>query len=70
MLGLGTTELIVILVIVLIIFGVGKLPSIGSGLGEAIRNFKKASSEEIDVTPKKEKLESASPKPEETVKKA
>ncbi|HLA50757.1 MAG TPA: twin-arginine translocase TatA/TatE family subunit, partial [Thermodesulfobacteriota bacterium] len=41
MLGLGTTELIVILIIVLIIFGVGKLPSIGSGLGEAIRNFKK-----------------------------
>jgi sec-independent protein translocase protein TatA len=70
MLGLGTTELIVILIIVLIIFGVGKLPSIGSGLGEAIRNFKKASAEEIDVTPKKEKLESASPKTEETVKKA
>jgi len=70
MLGLGTTELIVILIIVLIIFGVGKLPSIGSGLGEAIRNFKKASAEEIDVTPKKEKLESAPPKTEETAKKA
>ncbi|MDP2682519.1 MAG: twin-arginine translocase TatA/TatE family subunit [Deltaproteobacteria bacterium] len=71
MFGIGTTELIVILVIVLIIFGVGKLPSIGSGLGEAIRNFKKASSEsEIDVTPKKEKLESAPSKPEESAKKA
>jgi len=71
MFGIGTTELIVILVIVLIIFGVGKLPSIGSGLGEAIRNFKKASSEsEIDVTPKKEKLESAPSKPEEPAKKA
>lgn len=39
--GLGTTEIIVILVIVLVIFGVGKLPEIGSGLGKGIRNFKK-----------------------------
>lgn len=53
MFGMGTSELILILVIVLIIFGVGKLPDIGSGMGKAIRNFKKASSEpdEIDVTP-------------------
>lgn len=59
MFGIGTTELIIILVIILIIFGVGKLPSIGTGIGQAIRNFKKSSSEEeIDVTPKKEKLES------------
>lgn len=70
MFGIGTTELIIILVIVLIIFGVGKLPSIGTGLGQAIRNFKKSSSEsEIDVTPQKEKIESAS-KPEEPAKKA
>ncbi|MBI5048865.1 MAG: twin-arginine translocase TatA/TatE family subunit [Deltaproteobacteria bacterium] len=77
MFGIGTTELIIILVIILIIFGVGKLPSIGSGLGQAIRNFKKASSEEeIDVTPQKEKLESAAgvkpaaaTKPEEPAKK-
>jgi len=56
MFGLGTTELILILVIVLIIFGVGKLPEIGSGLGKAIRNFKKATEEpEIDVTPREEK---------------
>ena len=63
MFGLGTTELILILVIVLIIFGVGKLPEIGSGLGKAIKNFKKATDEaEIDVTPKeeKEKLEAES----------
>ncbi|MBI5454755.1 MAG: twin-arginine translocase TatA/TatE family subunit [Deltaproteobacteria bacterium] len=58
MFGLGTTELIVILVIVLIVFGVGKLPEIGSGMGKAIKNFKKASSDaEIDVTPEKERLE-------------
>lgn len=39
--GLGMTELVIILVIILIIFGAGKLPEIGSGLGRAIKNFKK-----------------------------
>jgi sec-independent protein translocase protein TatA len=54
MLGLGPTELIIIFVIVLIVFGVGKLPQIGEGLGKAIKGFKKATSEDdvIDVTPK------------------
>jgi len=40
--GLGMTELLVILFIVLIIFGAGKLPEIGAGLGKGMRNFKKA----------------------------
>jgi sec-independent protein translocase protein TatA len=40
MFGLGHWELIIILVIILIIFGAGKLPEIGSGMGKAIRNFK------------------------------
>ena len=40
MFGIGMPELIVILVIVLIIFGAGKLPEIGAGMGKAIRNFK------------------------------
>ena len=63
MFGLGTTELILILAIVLIIFGVGKLPDIGSGMGKAIRNFKKATNDsEIDVTPDKEKLDDKSHK--------
>lgn len=42
MFGIGMPELIVILIIVLIIFGAGKLPEIGSGIGKGIRNFKKA----------------------------
>jgi sec-independent protein translocase protein TatA len=46
MFGLGMPELIVILLIVLIVFGVGKLPEIGEGLGKAIRGFKKGVSEE------------------------
>ncbi|MCJ7687218.1 MAG: twin-arginine translocase TatA/TatE family subunit [Desulfobacteraceae bacterium] len=45
MFGLGMPELIVIFVIMLIIFGAGKLPEIGSGLGKGIKNFKKATRE-------------------------
>ena len=37
---LGTGELIVILIIVVLIFGVNKIPQLGKGLGEGIRNFK------------------------------
>ncbi len=42
MFGLGIGELLVILVIVLIIFGAGKLPEIGAALGRGIRDFRKA----------------------------
>ncbi|MCX7816218.1 MAG: twin-arginine translocase TatA/TatE family subunit [Syntrophales bacterium] len=45
MFGIGVPELLVILVIVLIIFGPGKLPEIGSALGRGIKNFKKATRE-------------------------
>jgi len=45
MFGLGTQELIIILVIIMIIFGAGKLPQIGEGLGKAIKNFKKATND-------------------------
>jgi sec-independent protein translocase protein TatA len=44
--NLGPTELIIILVIVLIIFGVGRLPEIGGALGKSIREFRSASKED------------------------
>ncbi len=43
--GIGMTELIVILVIVLVIFGAGKLPEVGSALGKGIKNFKSSMSD-------------------------
>ena len=46
MFGIGMPELIIILVIILIIFGAGKLPEIGGGVGKAIRNFRQATREE------------------------
>ena len=46
MFGIGMPELIIILVIILIIFGAGKLPEIGAGMGKAIRNFKGATKDE------------------------
>jgi sec-independent protein translocase protein TatA len=57
MFGIGIPELLIILVIVLIIFGAGKLPEIGGALGRSIKSFRKATREpdEIDVTPPADK---------------
>jgi len=51
--SLGFTELILILVIVLIIFGAGKLPQLGEGVGKAIKGFKKSvhEAEAFDIDP-------------------
>ncbi|MCI5212090.1 MAG: twin-arginine translocase TatA/TatE family subunit [Candidatus Electrothrix sp. ATG2] len=45
MFGLGMTEMIIILVSIVILFGAGKLPEIGAGLGQGIRNFKDSTKE-------------------------
>jgi sec-independent protein translocase protein TatA len=55
MCGLGTPELVIILVIALVIFGGSRLPQLGEGLGKAIRGFKKGISETQDEAAKKEK---------------
>ena len=58
MFGLGHWELLIILVIVMLIFGAGKLPQIGTGLGQSIRNFKKGvAGVEIDIKKETEKVE-------------
>jgi len=60
MLGtLGGPELIIILFIVLIIFGAGKIGDVGGQLGKGIREFKKATSSENEDTKKEEATESA-----------
>ncbi len=64
MFGFGTQEILIILVIALVVFGAPKLPEIGNGLGKAIRNFKRASTEpdEVDITPKDKQSTDEKPK--------
>ncbi len=50
--SLGWQELMIVLVIVIIIFGAGKLPEIGGAMGKSIKEFKKASEEEPGALPK------------------
>ena len=52
--NLGIPELLLILAIVVLLFGVGKLPQLGKGLGEGIRNFKQALKEGETEPEKKE----------------
>jgi sec-independent protein translocase protein TatA len=52
--GIGIPELVIILVIVMIIFGVGRLPEIGGAMGKAIREFRSSQSGEGNVKEKAE----------------
>jgi sec-independent protein translocase protein TatA len=64
MFGIGMPELVIILVIILIIFGAGKLPEIGGAIGKGIRNFKKSfqeTDEEDAKDPKKIKEDKDKP---------
>jgi sec-independent protein translocase protein TatA len=58
MFGIGTSELLIILAIVIVLFGARRLPELGTGVGKAIKNFRAGLSgkDEIDVTPKSEKV--------------
>jgi sec-independent protein translocase protein TatA len=52
--NLGFSELIIVLLIIVVVFGSTKLPQLGDGLGRAIKNFKRAvtNQNEIEVSPK------------------
>lgn len=73
MFGIGTTELIIIMFIILLIFGAKKLPELAQGLGKGIREFKKASNEiqeelKIDTEPEPPKQKIQSNEKEESSK--
>jgi sec-independent protein translocase protein TatA len=60
---MGPWEIALILVIILIVFGVGKLPQVGSSIGNGLRSFKKAQAgEEEEEEEKKKEPAAASPK--------
>jgi sec-independent protein translocase protein TatA len=66
MFGLGMGELVVVLVIVLVVFGAGRLPEVMGSLGKGVNQFKRGLKEppEIDVTPDDESIPKPKPKPE------
>ena len=59
--GLGTGEIILIALVIMVVFGASRLPQLGDGLGRAIKNFKRAVTgvNEIEVAPKKSEGDAA-----------
>ncbi len=68
MIGLGVQELIIVLIIIVVLFGATRLPQLGKGIGLALRNFKKATSEleETDQGTKKSPVANPEVKEDET----
>jgi sec-independent protein translocase protein TatA len=62
---IGPFELVIVLFIILVIFGVGKLPEIGGAMGKGIRAFKKGQAGEVDEG-EKEKATEESKEPEKS----
>ena len=58
MFGLGHWEILILIIVILVVFGAGRLPQVGSSLGKGIRNFRKSlkedASEEIEAAEKKQ----------------
>jgi len=58
MFGLGHWEILILIIVVLVVFGAGRLPQVGSSLGKGIRNFRKSlkedNPEEIEAAEKKQ----------------
>lgn len=64
--GLGTTEILLICLLALILFGGGKLADIGKGMGEGIKNFKKGLRESETDDKAADKDDKPAPKPKES----
>ncbi len=60
--NIGWPELIIVLLIVLVVFGAGRLPQIGEGIGKGIRNLKRGlkADDDIEVTPREKRVEERS----------
>jgi sec-independent protein translocase protein TatA len=67
---MGPWEIALIVVIILIVFGVGKLPQVGGAIGKGIRSFRKAQSGEIEDEEDEEEEEEEKPKPKKKTKKS
>jgi len=60
---IGTTELILILAVVVLLFGASRIPALAESVGKGVRSFKRGlRGDEIDVTPKKDELPPSEPK--------